>query len=84
MKTSFAVWLEYTGLSITQAAEMLDLKRNRVAAYKRGRTNKPVMSAIPDRRTRLAMAAIAMDVEPWPEEFSKESFYSQDSEANIE
>jgi transcriptional regulator with XRE-family HTH domain len=84
MTNTFALWLEYSGLSINEAAEKLDLGRNRVAAYKRGRTTKPVMPAIPDKRTRLAMAAIAFGIDPWPLEVSDVESYTQISEDNTE
>ncbi len=75
MKTSFELWAErlagLRGLAVmpdTELARLLGIHRNRVADYKRGHTlHTPPKPAEPDLRTRLAMAAILANIQPWPE-----------------
>lgn len=63
--TPFAKWLKQLGLRDEEAAELLGLKRQRVAELKRGMSYVPGRGpAEPDLITRFAMAAIQAGLEP--------------------
>jgi len=64
-RSDFEAWRQHLGLNITEAGEALgisyDTARNLNAGVSR-QTGEPVEL---DRRTRLAMAALALRIPPW-------------------
>lgn len=74
METEFKRWRERCALTQAQAAEQLGLSRSRVVELDTGKSrrgptkSKEVGSTDLDRRTRLAMAAIMQELEPYHED----------------
>lgn len=68
-ETAFARWLKALGLSIRAGGEELGLSKSRAMEFATGRSrNKARGTPKLDKRTRLAMAAIAKKVKPWPKD----------------
>lgn len=65
-ETAFRRWRKELGFTQAQAAEALGLSFDHVRHLDTGATrDKPPRPMPADRRTLLAMAAIAADLEPW-------------------
>lgn len=57
----FAAWLSHNGLSVSEAARLLDMSRNSIYFYRDG--VKPI-----PRTVQLACAAIQAGIRTWPPE----------------
>lgn len=73
--TEFRRWRERCGYTLSQAAEALGLSLSRVTELDSGKSRRVggPSSVELDRRTRLAMAAVLEDLEPYRFEAERET-----------
>jgi hypothetical protein len=64
-RSDFETWRKHLGLNITEAGEALGISYETARNLNAGISRQTGEPALPDLRTRLAMAALALRIPPW-------------------